>query len=415
MAYNGNFLSRIAQTIEGNQGEFFYVSPDGIATVFSAGYFSDGAARGMEQGDIVNIVAGGVTYQAYVTNSPTSTSRAATVAPFFGAQAGYLSSNFRNLLDGGDATINPWQRGNFFSNIGTTAVYTADRWFLIAGAAATSATVSNVATTSVPTFSQAFQWGRGTSGTTVSTITFGQVLESLDSIRMQGSPVTLSFWAAANTGFSGANMGVTLAMGSGTNQSATSAVAGTWTGYNNVISATQALTSTPTRYSFYGTVPTSATQLAALFSYSPTNSNAVVGDNIYMWGVQLEAGTGPTAFEHRDVQVELEICQRYFFQINEGTSGSIVGSGEVITTNNETIFIPLPVQMRSPPTVTVLAGSFALYVIGTTAAVSGFAAGSTHTVNFINVVSTTTAASGQAALLVSRQPNSGFIQATADL
>jgi hypothetical protein len=34
-------------------GMWFYGSSDSIATVFAAGYFTDGAARGMHRGDVV--------------------------------------------------------------------------------------------------------------------------------------------------------------------------------------------------------------------------------------------------------------------------------------------------------------------------------------------------------------------------
>jgi hypothetical protein len=71
--------------------------------------------------------------------------------------------------------------------------------------------------------------------------------------------------------------------------------------------------------------------------------------------------------------------------------------------------------MRTAPTVTVTAGSFAQQVSGATAAVSGFAAGATHTPNFVTVTSAATATAGLAALLVSRQTNSGLIAVSADL
>jgi hypothetical protein len=134
-----------------------------------------------------------------------------------------------------------------------------------------------------------------------------------------------------------------------------------------------------------------------------------------MWGLQLEQGNAASPFEHRDVQVELEICQRYAFVINEGTSPSVVGAGMNATTNGQIIFIPLPVQMRAAPTVSVVAGSFAFNTNGTVAAVSGFAAGTTHTPNYISVIGTTTGVSGQGCLLQSRSPNSGSITVTADL
>jgi hypothetical protein len=37
--------------------------------------------------------------------------------------------------------------------------------------------------------------------------------------------------------------------------------------------------------------------------------------------------TRPGTFEHRDVQVELEICQRYVWLVNEPASGVVCGAG----------------------------------------------------------------------------------------
>lgn len=56
MAYAGGSLSLVIQTIEGSLGEYFYANPanDSNATIQGAGYFSDGASRGMGVGDIVN-------------------------------------------------------------------------------------------------------------------------------------------------------------------------------------------------------------------------------------------------------------------------------------------------------------------------------------------------------------------------
>ena len=83
-------------------------------------------------------------------------------------------------------------------------------------------------------------------------------------------------------------------------------------------------------------------------------------------------------------------------------------------TNNQLIFVPLPVQMRAAPTVTVSAGSFKFNIAGTATAVGGgFAAGATHTPNYISVVGTATATSGQATMLQGGG-GAGYIQASAD-
>jgi hypothetical protein len=336
---------------------------------------------------------------------------AAQLATYMQAAAQPLA-NFRNMIDGGDFTINPFQRGTSFTAISNTVTYGADRWFAVGGASS-SISMSQQAQTDVVGFSKSLRFGRG-SGTDTAVINLGQVIETADAIRAQGQQVTLSFWAKAGAQFSAANSALTVQVvsGTGSNQSAANMVAGSWTGQANLVNASQAITAAATRYIFTGTVPGGATQLGVLLSYAPTGTNNTT-DTVDFYGVQLEIGASASAFEHRDIQVELEICQRYFFQINEPASGVVVGAGMINGTNSELIFIPLPVQMRAAPTVTVSAGSFKFNIAGTATAVAGFAAGSTHTPNYISVVGTTTATSGQGTLLQGGG-GAGTIAASAD-
>jgi hypothetical protein len=309
------------------------------------------------------------------------------------------------------------------SSISNTLAYTADRWFAVGGASS-SISVSQQAVTAVAGFSNAIQFGRNNANTAV--INLGHVLETLDSIRCQGQTVTLSFWALAGANWSPAsgNLNVLLASGTGTNQSAANLVAGSWTGYSSLTLTPQQGSAAPaaniaqpvtgawTRYSFTAVVPSSCTQLGVLFNATPAGT-AATNDWVQIMGVQLEIGGQATAFEHRDAEMELALAQRYFFAIPEPASGVVVGAAMVAGTNAETIFIPLPVQMRAAPTVTVSSGSFKFNIAGTVTAVTGFAAGTTHTPNYISVVGTTTATSGQGTLLQGGG-RSRFIQASAD-
>lgn len=56
MAYDGNKLSRLAGTFDGAWSFWLYRSADAIATVNTAGYFSDYATRGMKEDDLVIVV-----------------------------------------------------------------------------------------------------------------------------------------------------------------------------------------------------------------------------------------------------------------------------------------------------------------------------------------------------------------------
>ena len=98
--------------------------------------------------------------------------------------------------------------------------------------------------------------------------------------------------------------------------------------------------------------------------FNVTGATSVVGTSgatFYVTGVQLEKGSTATSFDYRPYTTELQLCQRYYQQVggNTGdlnsialrsytTSGSYVG--------NQYQF---PVQMRSPPTMTI-SGTFAV-------------------------------------------------------
>lgn len=326
--------------------------------------------------------------------------------------------NFRNVIDGGDSTVNPWQRGTSITNIGATNTYAADRMFIVAGPGS-SAQFVKVADTNVVGFSQSFKWGRGQSSGSVSTITVGQAAESLDSIRLQGQTAVFSFWARGDAGFASgmtsSTVGVQLSQGFGTDQSVSAMVNGTWTTQSNPISATQVLTSTMTRYSFSGVVSSTATQVGVLLNYTPNVTTALTAENVIMNGLQLET-PGLTNFEHRDVQVELELCQRYAFVINEPASSVFVGIGTVGPTNSGQFIVNMPVQMRAAPTVTVTQGSFGALVVGGYVALTSMAASTTHTVNYIGVTGLATMVSGQAINLIGGGgATAGKITASADL
>jgi hypothetical protein len=177
---------------------------------------------------------------------------------------GYVSSasalaNFRNLIDGGDFTVNPWQRGTSFTGIANTLAYGADRFFAVGGASS-SISMSKQANTDVAGFSQALQWGRANGNANTAVLNLGQVLETADSIRMQAQPVTLSFYAKGGANAPAA-VNVQLIAGTGADQSAANMVAGSWTGQNNVISS-----------SFAPTTTTIGTHLPARSRPTPRNS-----------------------------------------------------------------------------------------------------------------------------------------------
>jgi len=328
-------------------------------------------------------------------------------------------ANPRNFVDGGDFTTNPWQRnipglasgGVIASAITSTPTYFADRFFAVGGASS-SILMANVADTTIPGFSNSLLLTRSAANANTAPILFGQIIETADAIRAQGQTMTLSFWARTAANYSGGALTVQLVSGTGSNQSVANLVAGSWTGQANAVNTTQALTAGMTRYQFTGVVPAGATQLGFLLSWTPSGT-AGTTDGIYLNGFQLEVGTSASVFEHEDVQIILEECQRYAWVIPEPANGVLVGAGTTLGANVQNFYMATPVQLLKAPTVTVAAGSFKVAAGAAYAAATTFAAGSTHTVNAISLTAANTASAGVGALL-GGGGGSGYIVASAD-
>jgi hypothetical protein len=422
MAYTTSNLSCWQQTIEGGLKEWIYTTSDPLTTVFGAGYFSDAAAKRLNVGDLVWVMSGTVNvaaviegaesfpatvgvggafsaapiWQPCLVQSVSAAGAATLVAAALPASAGV--ANFRNLLDGGDFTVNPWQRGTSqAADIANTLTYMADRFFTVGGASS-AIDWSKQADTGIAGFSQALRWQRKSANTDTAKISMGQVLETADSIRAQGQTVTLSFYVKAGANFlaSSATFAAAIVSGTGTDQSAANLVAGSWTNQANVVSQNIAPTITDQLVTITGTVPVGATQLGVLINYTPSGT---AGANEYLQfkGFQLEIG-GPTVFEHRDAQVELEICQRYCWVTNEPAANVIVGAGMNTTTAIQVFYIATPVQMRVAPTVTVVAGTFKTNQASVATATT-ITAGTTHTPNAISVNGNSAGTAGQGTLL----------------
>jgi hypothetical protein len=258
---------------------------------------------------------------------------------------------------------------------------------------------SVVANSAVPGFSQALKFQRQSGNANAAPLTMGQVIETLDSIHLQGQKVTLSFWAAAGVNYSGGALTVQVVSGTGNHQSAANLVAGTWAGQANIITATQPLTAGMVRYSFTGVVPVNCTQLGVLLSFTPSGT-AGADDSISFMGLQFEAGSVASDYERRDAQVELEICQRYCWVTPEPANGVIIGvGGAVAAANAQVFYLATPVQLLKAPTVTVSAGSFKVAAAAAPVAATGIAPGTTHTPNAISITTTVTQTVGLSATL----------------
>lgn len=371
--------------------------------------------------------------------------------------AGSQPIEFKNSIIGGNFGTNPWQRGTSFAAIANTLTYTADRFFAVGGASS-SIFVSRQDVSDFPSgvgFTRALRFQRTAANADVAVIRLGQALESGISTHLAGRRAVLSFWARRGANFSptGAFVGVTIATGTGTDGSAANLVSGGWTGYaaQQVMSArpgvvqvaspnggtfsgitSQAvltnvsgvnLTTDWARYQLVVDVPNAARQIGVLFNVTPVGT-AGANDWYEISGIQLEAVApeNPYAslFERRSPQLELMLCQRYFWRLNEpATAAAVVANGMISATNVETVAIPTPVPMRVAPTVAVVAGAFRFNIAGSLTAVgAGFAGGAdaTQSTTCINVVGAVTATVGQATQLVSGASTwGGSVSANAEL
>ena len=80
-----------------------------------------------------------------------------------------------------------------------------------------------------------------------------------------------------------------------------------------------------------------------------TNLCTTSGATFYITGVQLEAGSVATEFERRPYGTELQLCQRYYFQMGTTANYEHYGIG-VVQSGGSTTIVNMPVAMRASPT-----------------------------------------------------------------
>jgi hypothetical protein len=265
------------------------------------------------------------------------------------------------------------QRGTSFTGL-DAAAYTLDRWIWWSTTGgqsnyASQQSVGNLSVTPNQAIRYCGRFGRTSGTTNTGGRQLFQTLETSDSVRFAGKTVTFSFYARAGANYSNTSNILQFAVVSGTG---TDQIYYSFTGSTGVISSTSiTLTTSWQRFTATGTVPTNATQLATTFIYAPTGT-AGAADYFEITGVQLEEGSVATPYTRAGgtIQGELAACQRYYFRVsgaiapNAGLCMLGFNGGTVPGTRRTTI--PLPVTMRTVPSVAISGSGVRVLTMGLT-------------------------------------------------
>lgn len=326
-------------------------------------------------------------------------------------------TNWRNLFRGGDFSINPFARSTtpttISATVTTTPTYYADG-FVFWGGASRQMTAQGVAitpaTTGVPAqFSRSLQIASAAAQTGAVPVGVGQILETAVATRLQGQVVTLSFWALAGAGFSGAGSALVVSglAGTGTDQgsgtSLTSQFSGGITATAGATSWTNAVSLLPTpaqllarsvitpvnpsaqanqnpqpttwaqsqgafqngisvpittswaRYSVSFNVPTTQaaaaiTEVGFFIGYKTVGTTGTT-DNFSLAGVQLEIDPAASPFEFIDPVSEALRCYRHAYQLPvTAVAGTQVATLQGISATAGNVVVNFPTPMRAIPT-----------------------------------------------------------------
>jgi hypothetical protein len=256
---------------------------------------------------------------------------------------GYGQAGKNAVING---ALQVWQRGTTFPFAGQ--VFTADRFYCTrAGAAGGTASRQ---TSGLTGFNYSIRVQRDSGNTSTSPLYLAYNLETANSYRFAGQSITFSFYAKAGANYSSVGGGLTAIVQSGTgvDQSVNTG----FTGSVNVINSTATLTTSWQRFSFTGTVGSTATQLGFYFQASMAGT-AGANDWFEVTGVQLELGAKATPFATASggsIQGELAMCQRYYVRTlsNQLSSNYGLGLGNSATQTYFQVNVP---EMRVSPTV----------------------------------------------------------------
>ena len=309
------------------------------------------------------------------------------------AKLSFNANQFRNIIINGDMSVA--QRATSASSLTSSAYNTMDRWHL---ALSSLGTWTQSQSSDVPTgqgFAKSMKLDCTTADASPSsgdamifqTRIEGQMLQYLKKGTSSAESTTMSFWVKSNK--TGTYI-CELRDNDNSRQiskSYTISSADTWekkeiTFAGDTTGAFDNDNAKSLEIEFWLGAGTDYTSGSLATSWaSATNANKAVGqvnladstsNEWYITGVQLEAGTAASDFEFLPTDVNLQRCQRYYFQHTSGT-GKTVGLGAFYTTTSVDSVIYFPVEMRSSPSIVATSGSgyYTVYVAGAGRAIDG--------------------------------------------
>lgn len=166
-------------------------------------------------------------------------------------------------------------------------IKTADGWATFQNGTAES--TDEIVASGITGDDNALRIGRNPGSSEVGAIGAQFAMTSYDSIPLAGKTITLKVRLKAGANFSGANVNVGVASGTGFDQAVESF--GGWTGFASIVGVAQVITSSWVEYTFTGTVSSTAKQIGVRFYYTPTGT-AGADDNLYIASVGVFEGAG---------------------------------------------------------------------------------------------------------------------------
>jgi hypothetical protein len=300
----------------------------------------------------------------------------------------------KNFIINGGMDI--WQRGTSFTNPGST--YTVDRWTSYWSA---NGTVTQE-TSNVPAGCRYALKMTATANSGGNN--FYQLIETNNTIPLAGKTVTFSIYVAGTAG-------KTPTIGIDTSTVVDDSLFGSW---STLVSSSSVTTSTTyQRVSVTGTIPSNTKSIRVNINSASVNNT----DYILWSGAQLEIGSVPTTFSRAGgtIQGELAACQRYYARFG-GTIYNAIGTGVYVASTVCRIFIPMPVFMRTAPTLSnSTASDFGIFNGSGNDQASGLSANSLDINSAALDFTVTARTAGYAGIVNTRTNSSAFIAFSSEL